>query len=126
MYSEVETHVTVSSNCSWLTFIGSLLGSWHYFECFTCISSFMPLPHFTVEGHRGQSHVTTGVYLALITFYYWYAWLPHQLVLQRQGQCLVQLCTFGAQQVPLGRLQGSSSICSPGKSSVNTVVLLPK
>lgn len=49
---------------------------------------------------EAQSHLTTGLYLALITFYYWYAWLPHQLVLQRRGQCLVLLCTFGAQQVP--------------------------
>lgn len=123
MYSEVEIHVTVSSNCSWLIFIESLLGSWHYFECFTCISSFISLPHFTVEGHRGtesfnyrslfsidhilllvclvspsigssKSRTVSGVAL--------YLWSPAGSWQNRTSL----LCGR-----TLGRLQGSSSIC---------------
>lgn len=138
MYSEVETHDTVPSNCSWLTFTESLLCSWHYFECFTYINSFMPLPHFIVEGCRGtessNSRSLFAIYHIVLLVCLASPSTGSSKARTMSGTALHLWSPAGSWQNrtsllcgrALVRQQGSSSICSPGKSSVNTVVLLSK
>lgn len=138
MCGGVETHATVPSNCSWLTFIESLLCSWHYFECFTCINSFMPLPRFTVEGHRGTvsfiSRSLFAIYHILLLVFLASPSTGPSEARTMSGTALYPWSTTGSWQNrtsllcgrALVRQQGSSPICSPGRSSVNTVVLLSK
>ena len=103
-------------------------------KCFPCMNSFMPHnPILQLRNAEAQGHSTADHYWASPAFCYWSAWLSHQLPLQRQGQCLVQLCTLepgrflvGQNLTALVREQGSFLSAHLGKAQWTQWLCYPR